>query len=112
MQNRIEYFNKCFKRIVKKLSNSDISFTVTTVVSEFKKQSFGTSLFPYMESMIEKLRSRGQYRTSETYQSALNSFKKFSCGIDLNLDEIDSQMLISYEYYLRAEGLTLNTISF
>ena len=62
--------------------------------------------------MIGKLWRQGQHRTSETYQATLNSFRKFRNGVDMCFDDIDSEMLISYEYHLRAKELAPNTISF
>ena len=112
VQKHIEYDKKCFKRIVKELTLSDAPFTVDTVVDEFHKQTSKITLFTYMEKMIGKLWRQGQQRTSETYQAALNSFRKFRKGVDVCFDDIDSEILISYEYHLRAKGLALNTISF
>ena len=112
VQNHIEYDKKCFKRIVKKLTISDSPFTVDTIVDEFHKQSFEITLFSYMEKMIAKLWRQGQHRTSETYQATLSSFRKFREGVDVCFDDIDSEMLISYEYHLRAKELATNTISF
>lgn len=112
VQNHIEYDKKCFKRIVKKLTISDSPFTVDTIVDEFHKQSFEITLFSYMEKMIAKLWRQGQHRTSETYQATLSSFRKFREGVDVCFDDIDSEMLISYEYHLRAKELAPNTISF
>ena len=62
--------------------------------------------------MIAKLWRQGQHRKSETYQATLNSFRKFREGVDVCFDDIDSEMLISYEYHLRAKELAPNTISF
>ena len=106
VQSHIEYDKKCFNRIVKKLTISDSPFSVNTIVDEFHKQSFEITLFSYMEKMIAKLWRQGQHRTSETYQATLNSFRKtlnsfrkFREGVDVCFDDIDSEMLISYEYH-------------
>ena len=103
VQNHIEYDKRCFKRVVKNLTLSDIPFTVDTIVDEFHKQSSEITLFSYMEKRIGKLWRQGQHRTSETYQVTLNSFRKFREGVDVCFDDIDSEMLISYEYHLRAK---------
>ena len=112
VQNHIEYDKKCFKRIVKKLTVSDTPFTVDTIVEDFHKQSSEATLFTYMEKVIDKLWRQGQYRTSETYRAALNSFRKFREGADVCFDDVDSELLVSYEYYLKAKDLVPNTISF
>ena len=112
VQNHIEYDKKCFKRIVKNLSRTDTPFTVDAIVDDFQMQSSEITLFSYMEKMIRKLWRQGQHRTSETYQATLISFKKFRENVDVYFDDIDSEIIVSYEYYLRAKGLAPNTISF
>ena len=112
VQNHIQYDKKCFNRVVRKLTLSDKVFSVDTVVTEFQMQSSEITLFSYMEKLIGKLWRQGQHRTSETYQATLNSFRKFRDGVDLHFDDIDSELLISYEYHLRAKELSPNTISF
>ncbi len=112
VQKQIEYNKRCFKCIVRRLTQSGTPFSVDKIVYEFQKQSSEITLFSYMEKMIGKLWRHGQYRTSETYQATLNSFRRFREGEDVYFDDIDSEMLISYEYYLRARELAPNTISF
>lgn len=112
VQNHIEYDKKCFNCIINRLSVSGDNFSVDTIVDELKKQSSEITLFSYMEKLIEKLLRQEQYRTSETYRSTLNSFKRFRNNIDVYFDDIVPELLISYEYYLRTKELSPNTISF
>lgn len=112
VQNHIAQDQKCFKRIIRMLTNTDIPFSADTIITEFQKQSSEITLFSYMENFIGKLWKQGQHRTSETYQATLNSFRKFRKDIDISFDDIDSEILISYEYHLRGKELAPNTISF
>lgn len=112
IKNKTEHDKKRFKRIVKKMILADSLLTVETIVEEFQKQTSEMTLFQYMEKQIERLWRYGQYRTSETYKSALNSFRQFREGVDVYFDEIDSDMLLSYEHHMKAKGLVPNTISF
>ena len=75
-------------------------------------ETLKNTLFGYMEEVIEKYRRHGQYRTAETYQSTLNSFRRFRQGVDLSWDEFDSDLLQDYECYLRGRRLMPNTVSF
>ena len=70
------------------------------------------SMFRFMESLAGELRVLGRYRTSETYTSALNSFRKFRDGRDVPIGELDAAMMMSYEAYLKSRGLLANTTSF
>ncbi|MDE6272024.1 MAG: site-specific integrase [Muribaculaceae bacterium] len=71
-----------------------------------------TGLFLYMASIIRRLRQNGQLRTAETYQSALNSFRRFRNCKDLRLADIESNTMQDYQAWLRSNDLTQNTISF
>ena len=54
----------------------------------------------------------GKVRTSETYASALNSFKRFRKGKDLLLDDVDTDVMMAYEAYLLHSGISINSSSF
>lgn len=66
-----------------------------------------------MEEIIQELRQGGKIRTSETYGSALSSFRYFRNGADLPLNAMTPSLLASYESYLScARGLSPNSTSF
>ena len=65
-----------------------------------------------MEKIIVKLKQNGKVRTSETYRSALNSFKRFRKEEDIMLDSINSEVIEEYEVWLKHNGLIPNSISF
>lgn len=70
------------------------------------------TLFTHMEGLIDKLHSYGQHRTAETYQSTLNSFRRFRHGADIRLDELNAELLTAYARHLRSSGITPNTVAF
>lgn len=112
IQKKIEWDNRRLQNIIKRLSSSNKSFTVDAIAQEFLDQSYEVTLFNYMQAAITRLWKQGQYRTSETYTAALNSFREFRNGVDLYFDDMDSNMLLEYEYHLKAKALSPNTISF
>lgn len=112
IQNQIEYDKARFKHVIKNLSVSEKHFNIQTIIDEYQKQMKATTFFSYMESMIARLRMHGQFRTSETYASTLNSFRNFREDTDTNFDDIDTELLLKYEYHLRVKGLSPNTIAF
>ena len=65
-----------------------------------------------MEQIIMLYRNRGQHRTCETYETTLNSFRRFRDGTDIPLSEIDSGLLEDYQQHLMRLELSPNTISF
>ena len=112
IQKKIEWDNRRLQNIIKRLSSSNKSFTVDAIVQEFLDQSYEVTLFNYMQAAITRLWKQGQYRTSETYTAALNSFREFRNGVDVYFEDIDSNLLLAYEYHLKAKSLSPNTISF
>ena len=99
-------------RICKKMDMRGIEYTSDDVVDEFQRYAREYSLFNFMESIIVRLRLDDKIRTSETYKSALNSFRTFRCGEDIMLDSMDSVVMESYESWLKKRGVAPNTISF
>lgn len=112
IQQKIEWDNRRFQHIIKRLSSSNKPFTADAVVQEFLDQSSEITVFNYMQTAITRLWKQGQYRTSETYTATLNSFREFRNGVDVYFEDIDSNLLLAYEYYLKAKSLSPNTISF
>lgn len=70
------------------------------------------SLFSFMEVSIAGLRKSGKVRTSETYRTTLSSFMKFMDGKDVMLNSVDSDLMTSYESYLKQQGVSMNSVSF
>jgi integrase len=109
---KIEWDKKRFQHIFNKLLSSNRAFTTDNIVQEFQEQTSEITLFNYMRNMIDRFWRQGQYRTSETYSSTLNSFSEFRNGVDLYFEDMDSDMLLAYEYHLKSRSLSPNTISF
>ena len=65
-----------------------------------------------MQDVIEQLKRLNRIRTSETYSVTLASFMKFRDGQDILLCEIDSDAMMLYEAWLKANSNCPNTISF
>lgn len=99
-------------RIIRKLESKCQPYTAENVIDEFKRHSIEYSMFNFMERIINKLKSNGKLRTSETYRSALNSFKKFRKNEDIVIDCLTSEIMEGYEAWLRKRGVSFNTISF
>lgn len=95
-----------------KMDANGLTYTADDVIDEFNRYAHEYSLFNFMESIIAKLKHNGKIRTSETYKSTLNSFKKFRNDEDIMLDCITSEMMEAYEAWHKNRGIAPNTISF
>ena len=103
---------KRLRNIVQEFTISELSFCADMIVAEFKRLHSNIMLFEYMERIITRYWNQGQYRTSETYLATLNSFRRFRQEADIDMGDITSELVESYEYYLKYSSLSPNTISF
>lgn len=99
-------------RIVNRLDATGLEYTADDVVDEFSNYTHDYSLFNFMEKLIGILNANGKERTSETYRSALNSFRKFRKDEDIMLDSLTSEVMEAYEAWHHQRGNAPNTISF
>ena len=112
IQRRIQWDKKRLMKIIDRFINSEYDFSVDSIIDAYYNEIKDITLFNFIEKLIVKLQKNGQVRTSETYNCTLNSFKRFRRGNDLYFVELDNDLLMSYEYFLKSEGLSMNTISF
>lgn len=99
-------------RIIRRLEEADLPYTSDDIVDDFREYCREYTLFNYIGSVSLKLKNKGKIRTSDTYIATLNSFKRFRDGVDIMLDDIDSDVIEAYEAYLIGRGVTYNTSSF
>lgn len=122
IRERIRWDVERLTKIDRKLDADGLAYTADDVIDEFHRYAREYSLFNYMENIIARLKQNGKVRTSETYISALNSFRKFLCdakrqgrlrdGEDIMLDCITSGIMEGYEAWHKNRGVAPNTISF
>lgn len=112
IRERIRWDVERLNKISKRLEEEGIIYSVDDIIDYFNQYTEDYSLFNYMQNIITKLKGKGKIRTSETYTSALNSFKKFRNYEDIMLDNLNSEIMESYEAWHHSRGVTLNTISF
>lgn len=112
IRERIRWDVERLTKIDRKLDANGLIYTADDVIDEFNRYTHEYSLFNFMESIIAKLKQNGKVRTSETYKSTLNSFKKFRQDEDIMLDCLTSEIMEAYEAWHHKRGVSPNTISF
>lgn len=100
------------KRIILHLDYQGIDYQCEDVIAEFNNFCDEYSLYNFIEELIERMKQGGRSSTAENYRSTINSFKKFRQYEDILLDAINSDIIESYESWLRGNGVTRNTTSF
>ena len=115
VNHKIQTDYKHLQNIISYFDRSGYEFTADEIIAKFvTNNSNGANnyLFRFMEEEISKLKSLGKFRTSETYAAALSSFRRFRADRDLPLDDIDSDVMLAYEAYLKNCGVSPNSSSF
>ena len=112
ISNKIEADISHMHKIIDKLRKSGEKFTADDVIGQFTTNRNANYLFLFADDIIAHLKQLGKIRTSETYATALSSFKRFCNNKDLPLDDIDSDLIEAYETYLKNRGISSNSSSF
>lgn len=112
INNGIQSDIKKFLKIISLLEQSGREYTSDDIISEFESYSAENSLFPFMNSVVTNMVALGKMRTSETYAATLRSFMHFRNGKDVPMEDIDSDMMVAYEVYLRRRGVIPNSTSY
>lgn len=88
-------------------------YTVDDIVLSYMNPVNSNFLIPFMMDIIRNFKMLGKERTSETYMTTLNSFIRFVGNKNIVFDEINSELMISYEAFLKnEEKVKMNTVSF
>ena len=92
--------------------HQDIICTADTLATAFTSmRPSGHSLYTFMQATIARLRRLNKIGTCESYEASLNSFRRFRNGRDISIENIDADTIAEYEAYLKASGITMNTVS-
>lgn len=70
------------------------------------------TVFTFFRKQIAWLQRVGRQRTSETYQSALNSLMRYRGERDLYFEDISEELTVGYESWMKSQHLCRNTTSF
>lgn len=99
-------------RLASEWEELGISFTADDLAASFREKLRQQSFKGFMQGIARQLRDSGQVRTSETYATTLKSFLRFTGDRDVRLDDLDRDLMLRYEAWLKRSGLVLNTVSF
>ena len=98
--------------IILSLDHSRKAYQAKDVVKRFLKKEQSDEFAVFAETLIGQKREEGHLSLAIKYQSSLNSLNRFLDGRLLTFDEMDASQMLSYENYLKKQGLCSNTTSF
>ena len=109
---RIEWELKLLRSIINQLDSRQQRYTADDIITTFRQSAKEYSLFNFMQGIIARLQQLGKHRTGETYHATLRSFMQFREDKDIPLEDIDADLMLTYEAHLRSKGLARNSTSF
>ena len=112
LKNAVREDLRRLKSVILRLERADNTYTADDVVSRYLSPADNHCFISYARSLICQLRQIGKRCTADTYTTAVNSFARFMNEDDLLLDDMDSDLMIAYEMYLKSIGICPNSISF
>ena len=112
LKSRIVEDTARLERIISRLEHTGESYTAGNVVARYLTPSDAGGFFSFARNLVGQLRQIGKIRTSERYTTVLNSFGRFRRNTEVSWDEMDSDLMIEYETYLKSRGVCPNTSSY
>ena len=110
--NTIRKDMKRFQDIMENLELLQGAYTSDEVIMQFSDYQMGISFLEFMQETINQLKALGRFRTAETYQATYSSFSLFLSDNDIAMGEMDEELLMTYEAFLKRKGVSPNTSSF
>lgn len=103
---------KRFRNIIARLERAGEDYTAEDVLKCYLTPSEGKGFISFAREVIRQMGQIGKPRTAERYTAVTRSFERFCGENDVFLDEVDSDLMVRYENFLKAAGVCPNTTSY
>ena len=103
---------KRFRNIIAHLDRTGEEYTAEEVVKCYLTPSDSKGFISFACGIIRQLGQIGKPFTAERYTTVINSFRRFRSENDIPLEEVDSDLIVRYENFLKATGVCPNTTSY
>ena len=112
LKSRIAEDKARLECLVARLDRAGESYTAGDVVKLYLTPSNREDFFTFTRMLIGQLRQVGKTHTAERYVTVMNSFGRFRRENELLWEEVDSDLMVEYETYLKSRGVCPNTSSY
>ena len=112
LKSRIAEDKTRLERIIARLGRTGENYTAEEVVKLYLIPSDTFGFLAFARMLIGQLEQIGKTRTAERYTTVINSFGRFRGQNEIPWDEVNSDLMISYEAYLKSRGVCPNTSSY
>ncbi|WP_288614289.1 site-specific integrase [uncultured Bacteroides sp.] len=103
---------KRIKSIISHLERTGEDYTAEEVVNQYLTPSDTLGFISFTRAIIYQLKQIGKNRTAERYVTIMNSFGRFLGENDMLLEDVDSNLMLRYEIFLKARGICPNSTSY
>ena len=112
LKSRIAEDKTRLERIIARLGRTGENYTAEEVVKLYLIPSDTFGFLAFARMLIGQLEQIGKTRTAERYTTVINSFGRFRGENEILWGEVDSDLMIEYETYLKSRGICPNTSSY
>lgn len=112
LKSRIAEDKARLEHTITSLGRTGESYTAENVVKLYLSPSDTSGFLAFARMLIGQLKQIGKIRTTERYTTVMNSLERFRGENEIPWDEVDSDLMISYEAYLKSRGVCPNTSSY
>ena len=112
MARRLQHTRRRLQHVIATFAERGTAYSADDIVTHYHALVERLSVAGAFDTAIARLLRNGKVRTAETYATALNSFRRYTGGRDMLLDELSADTIEDYGGFLHRRGLVPNTISF
>lgn len=113
IRSNVEWEMQRLQKIADGLEQTDGGWSLDDIAEQFVPSTdTERSVFNFIHAQVQRKKLLGKIRSSEIYQTTLNSFMRFRKNIDLTFGMMDSELMELYEAEMLGQGLSRNTTSF
>ena len=98
--------------IIARLEKAGVPYHTDKVVELYNAPEDSGCFISFATDLIRRMRQIGKSQTAAKYTTAINSFKRFRGECDVPIDNMDSNLMLEYEHWLKENGACKNTTSF
>lgn len=98
--------------IIARLEKAGGQYHTDRVVELYNAPDGDGCFISFAFDLISRMTQIGKSQTAAKYTTAINSFKRFREECDVPLDNMDSNLMLEYEHWLKESGVCKNTTSF
>ena len=101
------------KECINRLKQENKPYTADRIVELYSTYERSCTFLLYGKELLVELKKIGKVRTADTYRNALGSFERFlNDRADIPLEDMDSNLMIAYESWLKGTGICPNNSSY